>query len=171
MPSSPLSPPLSPGTKKLKIKKSSSAGTRQLWALGPDRWGPYLTVPVHSLPGLRGWESHYHLAAEPYWSKEGHSGSAGVIDTQLQAGSCIWDCHPTSCCFFPAAPRSLSQSQPGPGENYRESQFLHPYLCNFLLRKERGKATHRHFHLYQSNFHSFCFDPHVMIVSWVSTLG
>lgn len=89
MPSTPLSPPLSPGTRRLEIKKSSFAGRRQLWALGPGRCGPYLTVPVHSLPGLKGWESHYHLATEPGWSEEGHGGLAGVSVTQARAGSCL----------------------------------------------------------------------------------
>lgn len=50
---------------RLEIKKLSFAGTRQLWALRLGLWGPHLTVPVHSLPGLREWRSHYHLSAEP----------------------------------------------------------------------------------------------------------
>lgn len=61
--SSPLSPPLSSGTKGLKLKKSSFAGTRQLGpgALSEDHtWRCLFTACL----GLGIKESHYHLAAE-----------------------------------------------------------------------------------------------------------
>lgn len=109
----PRSPPLSSGTERFEIKKLSVAGTRQLWALGPGRWGPFLTEPVHSLPGLRGWESHYHLAAEPDWSKEGHSawlGSLSPSHRMKAASRPVLYPGLTSCYFSPAAPWPTAQS-------------------------------------------------------------
>lgn len=68
---------------KLKIKKSSFAGTRQLWALGLGRGGPHLTLPVHSLPGRWGRKDLCHLAAEPHWwGRTQHL--AGVLNVGLR---------------------------------------------------------------------------------------
>ena len=115
-----------------------------------------MTVPVHSLPGLRGSESHYHLAAEPDWSKEGHGGLVGVTVTQAQAGSYIWD-----CCTLASFPAISLQLLPDP----------HPSLDLGLGRVTEKVCKPRYFRFYERNFHSFCFDLHVVMVPGVSALG
>lgn len=81
-----------------------------------------MTVPVHSLPGLRRWESHYHLAAEPGWAEEGHRGLAGVTVTQAPLEAAQGPTCPLVPLFLTLLSASCSQTHiPASARAWRES--------------------------------------------------